>query len=54
MEVPNMQTTRVTLSKYFVGVAISLMVASLFGILTYMILALRDLMREAQARQEAE
>jgi hypothetical protein len=30
-----------------------LMVVSLFGILSYLILALRDLLREAQARQEA-
>lgn len=30
-----------------------LLVVSLFGILAYMALALRDLMREAQARQEA-
>jgi hypothetical protein len=30
-----------------------LLVVSLFGILSYLILALRDLLREAQARQEA-
>ncbi len=30
-----------------------LLVVSLFGILSYLVLALRDLMREAQARQEA-
>jgi hypothetical protein len=30
-----------------------LMVVSLFGILAYLALALRDLLREAQARQEA-
>ena len=30
-----------------------LMVVSLFGILSYLILALRDLLREAQAQQEA-
>ena len=30
-----------------------LLVVSLFGILSYLVLALRDLMREVQARQEA-
>ena len=30
-----------------------LMVVSLFGILAYMVLMLRDLMREAQAKQKA-
>jgi hypothetical protein len=30
-----------------------LMVVSLFGILSYLILALRDLLRETQAKQEA-
>jgi hypothetical protein len=30
-----------------------LLVVSLFGVLSYLLLTLRDLMREAQARQEA-
>ena len=32
----------------------TLMVVSLFGILAYLALALRDLIREAQAKQEAD